>query len=142
MADTDTGHTRTTVPADVELDASVDVLRLLAERTRLAILSMLDGTEMSVSSIAERLDRPVPAISQHLAKLRAGGLVVPRRDGVTVFYGQPDEHISALVRNILYYAEHMLYDTPPHHRVASGHAARGHAPGRGAGRAQGPSAGR
>ncbi|WP_448852680.1 ArsR/SmtB family transcription factor [Corynebacterium sp. 335C] len=106
---------RKSAPADAELDASVDVLRLLAERTRLAILAMLDGTEMSVSSIAESLGRPVPAVSQHLAKLRAGGLVVSRRDGATVFYGQPDEHISLLVNNILYYAEHLLYDAPPHH---------------------------
>lgn len=105
-----------TVPEDVELDRAVDVLRLLADRTRLAILAMLDGTEMSVGAIAEALDRPGPAVSQHLAKLRAGRLLTSRREGTSVFYGQPDEHVAALVTNVLQHTEHVLYDTPPHHR--------------------------
>lgn len=103
------------VPQRPDLDYAVDILRLLADGTRLAIVAMLDGTEMSVSAIAQALDRPVPAISQHLAKLRAGHLVVARREGTAVFYGQPDEHVAALVRNILQHAEHALYESPPHH---------------------------
>ncbi|WP_125774575.1 ArsR/SmtB family transcription factor [Antribacter gilvus] len=102
-------------PTDPELDHAVDVLRLLADRTRLAILAMLDGTEMSVSDIAEALDRPTPAVSQHLAKLRAGHLVTTRRHGRTIYYGQPDEHVAALVTNVLHHTEHALYATPPHH---------------------------
>ncbi|TQL02313.1 DNA-binding transcriptional ArsR family regulator [Cellulomonas sp. SLBN-39] len=105
------------VPPDVELAHAVDVLRLLADRTRLAVLAMLDGTEMSVTAIAEALDRPVPAVSQHLARLRAGRLVTARRDGTTVWYGQPDEHVAALVTNVLQHTEHALYETPPHHRT-------------------------
>lgn len=103
------------VRPDAELDHAVDVLRLLADRTRLAILAMLEGTEMSVSAIAAALDRPGPAVSQHLAKLRAGHLVTSRREGTTVYYGQPDEHVAALVTNVLQHTEHALYDTPPHH---------------------------
>jgi len=104
------------IPPDAELDLSVDVLRLLADRTRLAILAMLEGTEMSVTAIAEALNRPGPGVSQHLAKLRSGGLVVARRDGTTIYYGQPDEHVAALVTNVLQHTGHVLYDTPPHHR--------------------------
>ena len=106
---------RSTAP-DVDLDHAVDVLRLLADRTRLAILAMLDGTEMSVSAIAEVLDRPGPAVSQHLAKLRTGQLVTSRREGTTIYYSQPDEHVAALVTNVLQHTEHALYETPPHHR--------------------------
>lgn len=105
------------VPPDPDLDHAVEVLRLLADRTRLAILAMLDGTQMSVSAIAEALSRPAPAVSQHLARLRAGRLVTTRREGTTVFYGQPDEHIAALVTGILHHTEHALYDQPPHHRA-------------------------
>ncbi|GIG41575.1 ArsR/SmtB family transcription factor [Cellulomonas phragmiteti] len=104
------------VPADVELDQAVVVLRLLADRTRLSVLAMLDGTEMSVSAIADALERPGPAISQHLAKLRAGRLVTARREGTTVYYGQPDEHVAALVTNVLQHTEHLLHEVPPHHR--------------------------
>lgn len=105
-----------TAPPDTDLDHAVEVLRLLADRTRLAILAMLDGTEMSVTAIAAALDRPAPAVSQHLAKLRAGRLVTARRDGTTMYYGQPDEHVAALVTNVLHHTEHVLYPAPPHHR--------------------------
>jgi DNA-binding transcriptional ArsR family regulator len=106
--------TMATNPAD--LDHAVDILRLLADRTRLAVLALLDGTEMSVTALAEALDRPTPAISQHLAKLRAGHLVTARRDGTTIYYSQASEHVSALVTNVLQHTEHTLYPVPPHHR--------------------------
>jgi DNA-binding transcriptional ArsR family regulator len=105
-----------TAPSDADLDHAVEVLRLLADRTRLAVLAMLDGTEMSVTTIAAQLGRPVPAISQHLAKLRAGHLVATRREGTTVFYTQVDEHVGALVTQVLQHTEHVLYPVPPHHR--------------------------
>ncbi|MBV7295985.1 metalloregulator ArsR/SmtB family transcription factor [Corynebacterium sp. TAE3-ERU12] len=105
-----------TPPPESDLDYAVGVLRLLADRTRLSILAMLTDREMSVGSIASVLDRPVATVSQHLAKLRAGNLVVTRRQGTTIYYSQPDAHIAALVTNILHNAEHALYDHPPHHR--------------------------
>ncbi|MEK8225349.1 metalloregulator ArsR/SmtB family transcription factor [Oerskovia sp. M15] len=105
-----------TTPTDAELDHAVEVLRLLGDRTRLAILAMLEGTEMPVTAIAEAIDRPAPAVSQHLARLRLGRLVTSRREGTTIYYTQPDEHVAALVSNVLHHTEHILYDTPPHHR--------------------------
>jgi DNA-binding transcriptional ArsR family regulator len=104
------------VQTEVDLDAAVEVLRLLADRTRLAILGLLHDRELSVGAIAEMLERPVPAVSQHLAKLRSGRLVQTRRDGVTVYYRHANEHVDALVRHVLQQAEHLRYDHPPHHR--------------------------
>lgn len=112
---TDMSITTSHVPRRQDLDHAVGILRLLADGTRLAIVAMLDGTEMSVSAIARALDRPIPAISQHLAKLRAGRLVVARREGTTIYYSQPDDHVAALVVNILQHAEHATYERPPHH---------------------------
>lgn len=108
--------TTATVLPQQELDHAVEVLRLLADRTRLAIVAMLADTELSVTAIAEALDRPTPAVSQHLAKLRAGRLVTSRREGTSIYYTQPDEHVAALVTNILQHAEHVLYARPPHHQ--------------------------
>lgn len=103
------------LPAAPELEHAAGLMRLLADRTRLALLTLLDGSELSVGQLADCLDRPVPAVSQHLAKLRAGRLVTTRRDGATVYYSQPNEHVAALVTNILHLSEHALYETPPHH---------------------------
>lgn len=102
-------------PSPDEVRVAVEVLKLLADPTRLAILSMLEGAELPVGAIAETLGRPVPAVSQHLAKLRANSLVVARRDGSSVRYSQPDEHVARLVANTLQHAEHVLHDQPPHH---------------------------
>ncbi len=104
------------VPEEAVVDHAAGVLRLLADRTRLSILVMLDGAEMSVGAMAQALDRPVPGVSQHLAKLRAAGMVRVRRQGTTSYYSQPDEHLAALVLNALQLSEHALYEVPPHHR--------------------------
>ncbi|MGC5076345.1 ArsR/SmtB family transcription factor [Agrococcus sp. DT81.2] len=102
-------------PSAEEIATAAAVLKLLADPTRLAILAMLDGRELPVGAIAAALQRPLPAVSQHLAKLRAHGLVVARRDGSSVHYGQPDAHVARLVTNALHHAEHLLHATPPHH---------------------------
>lgn len=114
MATTDR-DSRPVAPPEVDLERAVEVLRLLADRTRLTVLQLLTGTEMSVTAIADALDRPVPAISQHLAKLRAGHLVTSRREGTSVYYAPATEHVEALVTNVLHHTEHTLYPRPPHH---------------------------
>lgn len=103
-------------PDDVGLDEAVDVLRLLADRTRLEILVLLGDGELAVGAIAAEVGRPVPGVSQHLAKLRGGHLVTTRREGTTVFYSLSSEHVDALVTNVIQHSEHVLYDVPPHHR--------------------------
>ncbi len=106
------------VPDEDEVAYAARVLKLLADRTRLAILAMLGQDEMSVTEIAQALGRPMPAVSQHLAKLRTAGLIGVRKDGTTNYYQSPSEHVSALVTNALQLSEHALYDEPPHHRRA------------------------
>lgn len=103
-------------PTSTELDVATNVLKLLADKTRLSILSLLRDGEMTVTAIASALDRPIPAISQHLAKLRMANMVQTRKEGTSSFYSQPDEHLANLVVNALHFAEHTLYSDPPHHR--------------------------
>lgn len=104
-------------PNTTELDYAAGILRLLADRTRLAILAMLDDGELTVTTIAERLDRPVPAISQHLAKLRTAGLVQVRKAGTMSYYSQPDAHLHQLVTHALHFSEHHFNPNPLHHRI-------------------------
>ncbi len=99
-----------------ELDRAAELLRLLADRTRLGLLLVLIEGEASVGDLAARLGRPLPAVSQHLARLRSGHLVTARREGSTVYYATANEHVEALVVQVLRQAEHTLYPVPPHHR--------------------------
>ncbi len=61
-------------------------MRTATEPRRLEILEMIWERELSVGEIADRLPVTIAAVSQHLAKLRAAGLVTVRRDGRVRWY--------------------------------------------------------
>jgi DNA-binding transcriptional ArsR family regulator len=63
-----------------------DVFRALSDPTRRAVLDRLAGGERSVAQITEALPVSQPAVSQHLAALKAAGLVGERREGRRTFY--------------------------------------------------------
>lgn len=98
---------------------AVEVLRMLADPTRLQLAGLLLDEERSVSDLAEALERPVPAISQHLAKLRMARLVTSRRQGQTVLYRVENGHVRQLVIDTVGHVEHLL-DRAPSHRVEGG----------------------
>ena len=65
---------------------AADVLKAMASDTRLKILCALNENEMSVTRLAELTNQSSSAVSQHLSKLRAAGLVESRRDAQTIYY--------------------------------------------------------
>ena len=58
----------------------------LAEPRRRAILRELGDRELTAGQVASRFAVTRPAISQHLAVLRAAGLVEERREGTRRWY--------------------------------------------------------
>lgn len=63
------------------------LLKLLANEKRLHILCELaNHGEMSVTALSEAIDLGQSALSQHLAKMRAEGLLAFRRDAQTLYY--------------------------------------------------------
>lgn len=62
------------------------VCQALANPKRLEILDALRSGERSVGELTEVLDIRKANVSQHLAVLRAKGIVVARREGQTIFY--------------------------------------------------------
>jgi DNA-binding transcriptional ArsR family regulator len=101
---------------DDEVNLIVEVFRMLADPTRVRVLWALTGGEMSVNELAERVGKPAPSVSQHLAKLRMARLVRTRREGTTIFYSLENEHVSQLVADAVFNAEHAGPDVPAHHR--------------------------
>lgn len=95
---------------------AVEVLRVLADPTRLQLAGLMLEEEKSVSQLATDLDRPVPAISQHLAKLRMARLVTTRRQGTSVLYRVENGHVRQLVIDTIGHVEHLLDAVPAHHR--------------------------
>ncbi|MGB5132968.1 MAG: metalloregulator ArsR/SmtB family transcription factor [Steroidobacteraceae bacterium] len=67
-------------------DSAADLLKALANPKRLQILCVLGEGELSVSALNERIPLSQSALSQHLAVLRADGLVQTRRESQTIYY--------------------------------------------------------
>lgn len=103
------------MPAEEHVDLAVEVLRMIADATRLQLLwALLDG-ELAVNELADAVGRPAAGVSQHLAKLRMARLVRTRRQGTRVFYRLDSAHVRQVVEDAIYHAEH-AGSAPDHHR--------------------------
>ncbi|WP_189308169.1 ArsR/SmtB family transcription factor [Streptomyces albospinus] len=71
---------------------------LLASPPRLHIVWALAQGESDVSGLAERVGGALPAVSQHLSKLKLAGLVRSRREGRRVVYLVDNPDVVAVVR--------------------------------------------
>lgn len=97
------------LPTQAECGSAVGVLKLLADTTRLRLLHVLSTFgERSVTELAEVVEAPSSAVSQHLAKLRLGGLVLTRRDGNRIYYSLINEHVGQLVQESFLQADHLV----------------------------------
>src|SRR4051794_38066202 len=63
-----------------------ELLRVLADGTRLRLLFALSNGERHVSDLLGDLRLPQPTVSHHLGILRMAGVVEARRDGKRVYY--------------------------------------------------------
>lgn len=69
------------------LTSTINLLRLLADPTRLRLLLLLEQAELSVAELQDILGMGQSRISSHLAQLRRAGVVENRRAGKNVYYG-------------------------------------------------------
>lgn len=76
-------------------------LGLMSNAHRLRILCRLAEAEASVGVLVAEVGLSQSALSQHLAKLRAGGLVATRREAQTIVYTLANAEIRAIM-NALY----------------------------------------
>ncbi|MGV8858283.1 ArsR/SmtB family transcription factor [Rhodoglobus sp.] len=97
------------------VEIAVEVFRLLADATRIRIVLALQDDELSVNHLADIVDRSPASVSQHLAKLRWGKLVLVRKHANRVFYRLTDEHAKRLVVEAILQAEHTVDESPAHH---------------------------
>ncbi|MET8634782.1 ArsR/SmtB family transcription factor [Streptomyces sp. NPDC004096] len=106
------GHPRT--PGEEQFALAAELLALLGDRTRLALLHSLSGGEADVSTLTEACGAARPAVSQHLARLRLAGLVDTRKEGRRVVYSLRDGHLRRVVDEALSLADHRLSNRPAH----------------------------
>src|SRR5438876_5076977 len=69
------------------MTSTINLLRLLADPTRLRLLLLLEEEELSVAELQQILNMGQSRISSHLAQLKRAGVVADRRAGKNVYYG-------------------------------------------------------
>lgn len=68
--------------------STINLLRILADPTRLRLILLLQEGELSVAELQEILGMGQSRISSHLAQLKRAGLVAARRAGKNIYYGE------------------------------------------------------
>lgn len=96
----DTDHIRQCqarlVQANPALSSLAGVLALAGNEARLQMLFLLADEQLCVCDLADVLQMTISAVSQHLRKLKDGGVVSARKVGQTVFYSLSAKHLLVL----------------------------------------------
>ena len=79
-------------------EIKAEKLKAMAHPYRLCILKGLAENNCNVSKIQECLGIPQSTISQHLAKLRAAGLIKGERTGQEICYKVIDEEAIRIIK--------------------------------------------
>lgn len=73
------------------------ILALGGNEVRLRILFLLQGEQkLCVCDLSEILEMKIPAISQHLRKMKDVGLVFTEREGTVIYYQISEKHKHTL----------------------------------------------
>ncbi len=88
---------------DIVPSAELQVLKAqffkaLAHPIRIRLLETLVGGEARVQDLQKALSVEQPIVSQQLARLRASGIVVSRKEGTTTFYAVADPVLGDLLQ--------------------------------------------
>lgn len=85
------------IAAQISFNRLSQILSLAGNEVRLKILYLLEEEdELCPCDISDILDMSVPAISQHLRKLKDANIIQPRRERQTIFYSMKDEHLEII----------------------------------------------
>lgn len=99
--------TKATMPEGAYLEGAAALLKLLADPTRLKILSALRSGELRVNELALAVGLSESAVSHQLRLLRTGRLVTYRKVGRTANYRLLDEHVTTLLETALAHAREL-----------------------------------
>ena len=88
--------TKDTTPTEFDVvvekaKSASNFLKAISHEGRLMILCHLISGEKSVTELEDLISARQAAVSQQLSRLRLEGLVIPRRDGKTIYYRLADD---------------------------------------------------
>lgn len=84
-----------------ENSIDIEVIKALADETRLDILKLLGNREMNVNEIAGNCTVSRPTISHHLQIMKRSGVLVARKEGKEMYYSINTYVLTSLAQSIL-----------------------------------------
>lgn len=83
--------------AETSFSRLSQVLSLAGNDVRMKILYLLEEeSELCVCDLADVLEMTIPAVSQHLRKLKDGNILQTRRNAQTIYYSLKEEHLEII----------------------------------------------
>lgn len=82
----------------MDLEGWSSRLKVFADATRVRLLALLEGEELTVAELSAITQLAQPRVSTHLAKLKEAGLVRDRRSGVSAYYRFDDAALDPAQR--------------------------------------------
>ncbi len=79
------------------------LLKHVSDPTRLQVILILAEGERHVGALCAQLSQSQPAVSHHLALLRHGNIIAPRRQGKNNFYSltETGSDLARVVKNLI-----------------------------------------
>ncbi|ODT97815.1 MAG: transcriptional regulator [Planctomycetes bacterium SCN 63-9] len=79
------------------------LLKHVSDPTRLQVILILSEGERHVGALCAQLSQSQPAVSHHLALLRHGGIIAPRRQGKNNYYSltETGADLAKVVKNLI-----------------------------------------
>jgi len=79
------------------------LLKHVSDPTRLQVILILSEGERHVGALCAQLSQSQPAVSHHLALLRHGNIIAPRRQGKNNFYSltETGSDLARVVKNLI-----------------------------------------
>ena len=78
-----------------------DIFKQLGDGSRIRIFWLLCHCEECVTNLSSMVNMTSPAVSHHLRQLKAGGLIVSRREGKEVYYKAAETQQAQLLHHMI-----------------------------------------
>ena len=92
---------RAALPDTIWVEEASALLKVVADPTRLRLLSALSGGELCVCDLAAVVGLSESAVSHQLRLLRAQRVVTFRKEGRVAYYRLLDHHVTVLIGSAL-----------------------------------------
>ncbi len=89
------------LPETETFDLAAGLFKEISDSKRVRIFWLLCHCEECVINLSALMDMSAPALSHHLARLRAAGLIVSRREGKEVYYRASDGRAAQLLHRLI-----------------------------------------